>query len=318
MRLHRRAALITMDIMRLPLQFLAGIITLSTCANAPGSAQQVGDPQARRPVEPVVITDPGVPARDYFGRVGAGSAGASTPVGFYARGCLDGGAELGADGPTWQVMRPSRNRAWGTAALVDFITRVSREVPAETGWPGLLVGDMSQPRGGPMLTGHASHQIGLDADLWLTPMPPYRLSREERETLPATNLVSEDGLKVLPSYTPAHLAFIRLLARQRETERLFVNPAIKKALCRDAGSDRAWLSKVRPMWGHNYHVHVRLACPPGMAQCEAQDKPPQGDGCDASLDWWFTAEALHPKPSKPRPPLTLADLPATCSTVLTK
>ena len=27
---------------------------------------------------------------------------------------------------------------------------------------------------------------------------------------------------------------------------------------------RAWLHKVRPFWGHQYHFHVRLACPAGV------------------------------------------------------
>ena len=49
--------------------------------------------------------------------------------------------------------------------------RLAAKVPKVSNWPGLLVGDMAQARGGPMLTGHASHQVGLDADIWLTPMP---------------------------------------------------------------------------------------------------------------------------------------------------
>ena len=72
--------------------------------------------------------------------------------------------------PTWQVMRLSRNRNWGHPKLVAFLERLA-EKAKKVGWNGLLVGDMSQPRGGPMLTGHASHQVGLDADIWLTPMP---------------------------------------------------------------------------------------------------------------------------------------------------
>ena len=51
------------------------------------------------------------------------------------------------------------------------------------GWNGLLIGDMSQPRGGPMLNGHSSHQIGLDVDIWFTPMPDHELSPEERDVI---------------------------------------------------------------------------------------------------------------------------------------
>jgi penicillin-insensitive murein endopeptidase len=95
-----------------------------------------------------------------------------------------------------------------------------------------------------------------------------------------------------------------------------VNPAIKKALCREAGSDRGWLSKVRPTWGHNYHFHIRIACPSSDGNCSDQDPPPGGDGCGEELANWFTPAMLHPKPGKPRPPLTLAQLPEECRSVL--
>ena len=90
------------------------------------------------------------------------------------------------DGPTWQAMRPSRNRRWGHPTMIALIEKLSRDAVAD-GWPGLLLGDISQPRGGPMLTGHASHQIGLDADIWFTPMPEPtidgRRAREDRRRL---------------------------------------------------------------------------------------------------------------------------------------
>ena len=82
---------------------------------------------------------------------------------------------IATDGPTWQAMRLSRNRRWGHPTMIKLIEKLSRDAVAD-GWPGLLIGDISQPRGGPMLTGHASHQIGLDADIWLTPMPDRRLT----------------------------------------------------------------------------------------------------------------------------------------------
>src|SRR5947209_514598 len=135
-----------------------------------------------------------------------------------------------------------------------------KRLPPINGWPGLLVGDIAQPRGGPMITGHASHQIGLDADVWLTPMPDRRLSRAEREQLSATDMVRPDRLDVDPSvWTPGHTALLRAVSREPEVARIFVNAAIKRALCREAGHDRAWLTKIRPMFGHNYHFHIRLA-----------------------------------------------------------
>jgi penicillin-insensitive murein DD-endopeptidase len=264
---------------------------------------------------------PGTPARDLFGRRPQPAAlMAARAVGFYAKGCLAGGVALPINGPTWQVMRLSRNRNWGHPDLISFLEQLSHKA-ARVGWPGLLVGDISQPRGGPMLTGHASHQVGLDADIWLTPMPNRELTRGERENISATNVVAADRRDVDPSvWTPAHLAVIKAAATQPEVERIFVNAAIKKAICRDASGDRSWLRKVRPMWGHDYHFHVRIACPEGEASCKPQDPTPEGDGCGHALDWWFSDAVLHPKPpvtpTKPKPPLTMADLPAACRDVL--
>jgi penicillin-insensitive murein endopeptidase len=133
----------------------------------------------------------------------------------------------------------------------------------------------------------------------------------------ATNMVREDWLDVDPArWTTQHTALIRAASSERSVARIFVNPAIKRALCREAGTDRSWLTKVRPMWGHNYHFHIRLACPAGEAGCSDQDPPPRGDGCGEELDAWFTPQMLHPKPGKPRPPLTLAQLPNECRGVL--
>lgn len=292
---------------------IRALALLLALAAAPALAQDRGTLQPKELPPLKNPADPNNVAKDVFGRAKAGAPGRPEVVGFYSKGCLQGGVALPLDGPNWQVMRPSRNRFWGHPDLVAFLKDVSVRVPQETGRPGLLVGDMAQPRGGPMITGHASHQSGLDADLWLMPMPDRRFTRAEREELPATNLVRSDWLDIDPAvWSQDYIAFLKLLAREKRVERLFVNAAIKKAMCRDVSGDRSWLTKVRPMWGHNYHVHVRLTCPADAPDCAPQDKPPPGDGCDASLAWWFTDEALHPKPGKPRPPLRMADMPASC------
>ena len=121
-------------------------------------------------------------------------------------------------------------------------------------------------------------------------------------------------------WTPGHFAVIKAAAEDPKVERIFVNAAIKKALCREAGKDRAFLHKVRPWWGHNYHFHVRIGCPAGSPECKAQDPAAEAEGCGKDLDYWFQAAMLNPpppkEPPKPRPPLTMADLPAGCRQVL--
>ena len=139
------------------------------------------------------------PAKELFGAATAPapSDGAAV-IGSYAKGCLAGGSALPIDGPAWQAMRLSRNRIWGHPELVAFIERLAIGARGD-GWPGLLVGDMAQPRGGPMRTGHASHQIGLDVDLWLTPMPDRRLTGEEREMISAVSMLAAGTRTVDPS-----------------------------------------------------------------------------------------------------------------------
>ena len=236
-------------------------------------------------------------------------------IGFYARGCLAGAKALPVDGETWRVMRLSRNRFWGHPAMIAFLERFSQG-GGETDMAGILVGDISQPRGGPMMTGHASHQIGLDADVWLTPMPDEPLTREDREQMSAVDMVRPDGLSVDPAHWSERQAgVIQAAAEEPEVERIFVNAAIKKALC-EKHAGEAWMNKVRAYWGHNYHFHIRIRCPEGENECQPQEPVPPGDGCDKSLNWWFTDEALHPKiEGKPKPPIPMSALPPECRQV---
>jgi penicillin-insensitive murein endopeptidase len=147
-------------------------------------------------------------------------------------------------------------------------------------------------------------------------MPNRRLSPVERDDMSATDVVAADGMDIDPTaWTPRHRLLLEVVAREPIVERVFVNPAIKRALCREDGPQRAWMAKIRPWWGHNYHFHVRLSCPSGNPQCGGQAPPPPGDGCGKELDWWFTEAARHPPPS-PRKPLLLSDLPPPCAALV--
>ncbi|MFV2092457.1 MAG: penicillin-insensitive murein endopeptidase, partial [Hyphomicrobiales bacterium] len=190
------------------------------------------------------------------------------------------------------------------------------------GWPGLLVGDMSQPRGGPTGAGHISHQIGLDADIWLTPMPDRRLTKQERKEMSAISVRAKDRKTVDPKvWTQEHYNLLRAAASFPEVARILVNPVIKKKLCQTAGSDRGWLRKIRPWNGHYYHFHVRLSCPDGVANCRNQAPPAAGDGCGADLARWFVPPpkvkaGKKKRKHKEKSPLMMADLPQQCRAVL--
>ncbi|UGA43712.1 penicillin-insensitive murein endopeptidase [Bradyrhizobium quebecense] len=266
--------------------------------------------------------DPKIGAKQLFARKVLPAALPTQSIGGYTKGCLAGAAQMPLNGDTWQVMRLSRNRYWGHPDMIALLKRLAAHAHKDAGWPGILVGDIGQPRGGPALSGHTSHQIGLDADIWLTPMPDRKLSREDREEMSAVMMVRDDRLDIDPRvFTPAHVLVLRDAAREPAVQRIFVNPAIKKALCREAKGDRGWLSKIRPWWGHDYHFHIRMRCPSGSPACEGQKPQREGEGCKPSdLAFWFKDSVLHPKPPpkppKPRPPMTLAQMPAACKTVL--
>ena len=299
-----------------------------TAATTPAPAKPAAKPTAKKPAPP---KQP--PARDLFGAATSPAPLETRSIGSYAKGCLAGGIALPINGPDWQVMRLSRNRNWGTPQLLDYLERLASDARALDGWPGLLVGDMSQPRGGPMLTGHTSHQVGLDADIWLTPMPDRILTPQEREDMSAMSML-KDPFSVDPAiFTTMQMKLIRRAASYPQVARIFVHPAIKKALCEHAGEigkDTAWLGKVRPWWNHHYHFHIRLVCPPGWDSCENQKEVSGDNGCGQELTNWYamikkaaiasaSATPVPPgtKPWTGKPPLTMAQLPRECGTVLT-
>ena len=273
------------------------------------------------PVAPAGVSKSKTPAKFAFGKTPQASSQRPSAIGGYAKGCVAGAVQLEESGPTWQAMRLERNRNWGHPELVDFLKDLSRQAARQPGWNGLYIGDMSQPRGGPMLTGHASHQSGLDADIWMLPASNLSLSRAERESLSSISTRRANGAYTNASWSRAHHEILKAAAQDPRVARIFVFPGAKVQMCDDETGNRAWLRKIRPWWGHHYHFHVRLNCPRGSVGCVDQTPPPRGDGCDDAREW--VKNILNPPPPQPNAPkprprreLTLADLPQQCSAVL--
>ena len=271
-------------------------------------------------------------ANQLFGAIRAPSPHQPAAVGSYAKGCAAGLVQLPETGPSWQAMRLSRNRNWGHPETIRYLQELSLTAQ-RLGWGGLYIGDISQPRGGPMVSGHASHQIGLDADIWMLPPRTLSLSRAEREKLSSIPVRSADQRSVTRNWTPSHHQLLRAAASDPRVDRIFVAAAVKIEMCRSARrSDTAWLQKIRPVAGHDTHFHVRLKCPAGSeGLCETQtptvaDLSKGGNGCDDTLMWWVTDYLNPPKATGPRPPpqprprgprdYTMADLPSQCAAVL--
>ena len=220
-------------------------------------------------------------------------------------------------------MRLSRNRNWAHPAMVEFLQDLSRFAATQPGWEGLYVGDISQPRGGPV-TGHASHQIGMDADVWMLPPDRLNLSAAERETVSSVSLRRAEGAYVNDAWTAQHWAILREAASDPRVSRIFLFPGAKVWMCDNETGNRDYLRQIRPWYGHYSHFHVRLRCPAGSPGCEDQTPPPPGDGCAEAREW--QANILNPPPPQPPDPdapppeprreITLGDLPAQCTAVL--
>jgi penicillin-insensitive murein endopeptidase len=177
-------------------------------------------------------------------------------------------------------MKPERKRNFGHPLLVGFVTDLAASI-RKRGLEPLAVGDLGQVRGGPAPNGHASHQNGLDVDLWFSPPSP------DAEQHSMVDLEAK-----VPSKHWSERAFVQLelSAKDKRVARIFVHAVIKKQLCETAKGDRRWLRKLRPWYGHHEHFHVRLQCPDDSPECKAQPPVPTGDGCEG-VDWWLSDEA---------------------------
>ena len=235
-------------------------------------------------------------------------------IGAYTAGCLQGALALSSEGLGFEVMHLHRRRYFGHPLLVDFVRRLAERAQAER-LPVLLVGDLAQARGGPTPSDHGSHQTGLDVDIAYTrpgQMISLALPAKEREGLQPPTVVDLATHRLTGAWSPQIAHLLALAAEDPAVERVFVNAAVKRELCSLEPRGTPWVAKIRPWWGHHDHFHVRLRCPAGSPECRAQAPVPEGDGCDATLAWWFDHEA------RPHPPAhrTAPVLPASCHALL--
>jgi penicillin-insensitive murein DD-endopeptidase len=258
-----------------------------------------------------------------WGEARVPTSGPTRIIGGPASGCIAGAVRLPNEGPGFQAIRVGRNRHYGHPDTVAFVERLGKRAAA-AGLPPFYVGDMSQPRGGPMAFGHGSHQNGLDVDIWFNLDPKPLLPAAARDDVDLPSMVLPDQSDIdRTRFGERQVRILRMAAGDPRVDRIFVHWTIKQALCEGyAGADegsRAWLHKLRPWRGHDEHFHVRLACPPGAAGCVGQAPVPPGDGCDESLEWWARTRPPLPAPTPRMTPVRAAPrsaVPAQCRALL--
>ena len=267
-----------------------------------------------------------------FGKKTSPSVQNLKSIGSYSKGCLAGGRELPETGESWQAMRLSRNRNWGHQNTLRFVEQLSSFARSLNGWQGLYIGDISQPRGGPFKAGHISHQNGLDVDIWMLPAKTLKLSKMEREIISSISVKTPDSKKINSFWTQQHRDILRNAAKNPLVDRIFITAVAKIDLCETTKTDRSWLQKLRPWYGHDTHFHIRLKCPKTSNNCMAQTPTiinlgGTSFGCNETLNWWVTD---YLKPKKPlteeekrnlrlkRTPrdFTMMDLPKLCQSVI--
>jgi len=169
----------------------------------------------------------------------------SVAVGLPYAGRLVRGVRVPAEGRvffTWDpILKRSPNRSWrrwGTDELVRTTLRVIRAFALDNpGAPRVAIGDMSRPRGGDFGKryggiGHASHQNGLDADVYYP-----RLDRHERAPLRPRQVDLALAQDLVDRFVAAG------------AQKVFVGPRLD--LHGPPGI-------VQPLVNHDNHLHVRL------------------------------------------------------------
>jgi murein endopeptidase len=165
----------------------------------------------------------------------------SVSFGTPGAGWLQRGVRFPAEGEhfyTWDpVLHVSPNsawRRWGADDLVRTVLRVVRGYTrAHPGAPRLGVGDLSRRRGGPFGPKHATHQNGLDADVYY----PRRDGRER----PPKRAEQIDR--------PLAQALVDLFVAAG-ADLIYVGPNTR--LTGPPGV-------VQVLWNHDNHLHVRIS-----------------------------------------------------------
>jgi penicillin-insensitive murein endopeptidase len=202
---------------------------------------------------------------------------------FYSGGSLFNADLLPAEGFGYVKIHRPRQRGYGSFDLVEILKDAAAKM--QIAFPSrdrTMIGDMSAEHGG-YISGHASHQNGLDADVAY-----IRVDQTEQDP-ESTSGFHESFVrngKVTENFDyPRNWAYAKTLISTGRVQRIFVNAAIKKGFCawakavNEMESERETLKRLRVISGHTDHFHIRITCPRNSPSCKPQEDMSEDTGC---------------------------------------
>ena len=171
-------------------------------------------------------------------------------------------------GPGFEKINPKRNHHYGSGLLVKLLEKSAVEFrKSYDPNSNIYINALSKRKGG-RLGRHSSHQSGLDADI-------AYLDKEKgwREVVDSKSQLAEDF------DLERNFAYFKLLVETGYVNRIFVDKAVKLAMCQWAEKNKQMdqskevLTHLRPYKGHDDHFHLRLKCSPYYSRCRNQTAP---------------------------------------------
>lgn len=204
------------------------------------------------------------------------------PRGSYTEGTLTDAECLQESGEGYMQLFRDMERIWGASDLVNMIVETGKDMASR--YPGrdrLQVEDMSVREGGDV-SGHASHENGLDVDLQF-------FKADGREHVPrgpgdfAPSMVNADGSVSSNFDIERNWELMKSLHRHGRVTRIFIDEKLKAAICRHArekgelSSSANVLRSMVHQTNHQDHLHVRLQCPVNSGR-QCTNTPPRTSG----------------------------------------
>ena len=249
-----------------PRPILILLLLLSHLLSAgPASAQDKGSVNPK-PLPPLANpNDPKLGAKELFARKVLPAAMPTRVIGFYAKGCIAGAEQMPINGDTWQVMRLSRNRYWGHPDMIALVKRLAAKAHKDAGWPGILVGDIGAAARRP------------DADRPRQP-PDRARCRHLADADAGSPIVARGARGDVGGHDgargPARRRSEGLHAgsccscsatprRSRPCSGYSSMPRSRRRCAARPRATAAGFPRSGRWWGHDYHFHIRMRCPPG-------------------------------------------------------